>query len=379
VIPFRSPVPRFIPSGDIFVGDGALSAVRALAGVRVAVVTTATVAHNPLLREQLERAIAAPTISHHLWQGGEPALEGVQQLAEALREQRPDVIVAIGGGSVIDAARGAWLLYEHPSLDLTLSARRVAVPPLRGLARFAALPTTAGAGAEVSSAIVLTDVDGRKLILVSGEFLPDLVVLDPRLAAAVPLHVLRQGVCDVLAHVVEGQCSRVANSFVGLLGQQMFPSVWLAFQDLAEREEEPTTEQRLHLMQLALQGGWVQNHRPPGLGHAVAHTLSRLKVPHAVAAGLCLAPALRENMGHAATHEALSALATSVGLSDADALVAGIDSGVRRIVAGLPSLQPAIRAQQSDLIETALQDITARMNPIPLNGGMVQRVLEAIP
>ena len=379
MIPFRSPVPRFAAGGDLFVGEGALVAIRALAGTRVAVVHAPSVERDQAFMDQLGRAIAAPTLRFHRWQGGEPTVVGITALAAELRAQRPDVIVAVGGGSVIDAARVAWMLYEHPSMVLDGPGGPLAVPALRGVARFAAVPTTAGAGAEVSSAVVLTDGEKRKMILVSGEFLPDLVILDPRAASGVPVTLLFQSLGDVLAHVVEGHCSRVANPFVREMTRQVFPRIWRVVMSCDVTADQLTSEQRLELMQLALQGGWVQNHRPPGLGHAVAHALARIDVPHAIAAGLCLVPSLRVNLAHQVARDALQDLAATVGLTGADALVDGIATGVRRIIPASASIRSRLGTEGPVVVETALADVTARTNPVPIDGDMVQRVLEALP
>jgi alcohol dehydrogenase len=374
VIPFRSPVPRFLAGGDLFVGDGALIALRALVGTRVYVVHAPSVGRDPGLLAAIEKSAAAPRIEFRVWSGGEPRIAEVRELAAAMRAARPDVIVAVGGGSVIDAARAAWLLYEHPSLGLGVEPR-VAVPALRGLARFAAVPTTAGAGSEVSSAVVLADEGGQKVILVSGEFLPDIVILDPRASQTVPAAVLQRSLCDVLAHMVEGHCSRIPNAFVAELTRQAFPSLWAALTRDAESLEAPA--ERLRLMQLSLQGGWVQNHRPPGLGHAVAHALSRVGLTHAVASGLCLAPALQQNAVYGPTRTALTELAASVGLPDADALISAVDQRARKLVGPQEGLRERIRAAAT-LVGSAMADVTARSNPVSVTEAMVEHVLEAI-
>lgn len=378
MIPFRSPVPRFAPGGDVFIGDGALTALRALAGTRVALVLSPSIARDLEFVPHLERAAAAPQVVHHRWSGGEPTVAAVAMLAAALRAQRPDVIVAVGGGSVIDAARAAWLQYEHPSIDLERSPGRVAIPPLRGLARFAAVPTTAGAGAEVSSAVVLSDLEGRKLVLVSGEFLPDLVVLDPRASAGVPNAIFRRSLCDVLGHLVEGHCSRVANPFVAELARQLLPPLWQGMSRGVGGGYPDAAAERLRMMQWAMQGGWIQNHRPPGLGHAVAHALARLDVPHAEAVGRCLGPSLRENLGHAPVRAALDELARSIGLRQAEELIEGIEGHMTTILGPLGPLAGRLSTEASTLVETALSDVTARTNPIPLRAEMVERVLASI-
>ncbi len=364
----------------MFVGEGALVAIRALAGTNVAVIHAPSIERDPSLLDQINRAIAAPTVRHFRWSGGEPTIDIIVALSAQLREQRPDVVVAVGGGSVIDAARAAWLLYEYPSIDLSQSGARIAVPRLRGLARFAAVPTTAGAGAEVSSAVVLTNTAGSKVILVSGEFLPDIVILDPRTSAGVPASLFRQSLGDVLSHVVEGHCSRVVNPFVGEMTRQLFPRLWQTFTAQAGTADELlSSDQRLLMMQHALQAGWIQNHRPPGLGHAVSHALANVQVPHAVAAGLCLAPSLRVNLEHQGTRAALEDLGSTVGLPSAEALIDRIDTTMRAIQSITPSIRARIGERTEALVSAALADVTARTNPIPVHPAMVEQVLEDLP
>ncbi|WP_413764605.1 iron-containing alcohol dehydrogenase, partial [Vibrio vulnificus] len=92
---------------------------------------------------------------------------------------QPDYIVALGGGAVIDGAKLAWLFYENATIETESLYRPLALPPLRGKAKFAAIPTTVGAGSEVSSAAVMYDESHQsKRAVVTHDFLPDLVILD---------------------------------------------------------------------------------------------------------------------------------------------------------------------------------------------------------
>lgn len=378
MIPFRSPVPRFFAGGDLFVGANALVALRAMAATRVSVVVSTGAAADADLMSLLEKAIGAPIVELLPQSAGEPDFAGARALSASFHRSRPDWIVALGGGSVIDLARAAWLFYEHPSLETPIAGRRMAIPALRGLSRFAAVPSTAGSGAEVSSAVVMKDAEQAKLPLVSPEFLPDLVIIDPRVTHSVPIAVLQQSLGDILAHFVEGFVSSAKNPIVSQLARALFPSVLrLAKAGIPARDD---VIGRTELMLLGLQGGWIQNHRPPGLGHAVAHQLSRIGVSHSVASSLCLPLSIMVNAADAGTRREFDILASDAGVTGgAEALATELALLISRLLAEPPKVAGKIGSLHDEMVRAAVADPLSRTNPIPVTRSMVEQVLAGLP
>jgi alcohol dehydrogenase len=378
MLKLRVPLPRFFGAGEVVMGAGSVGALRALGAARTALLVSRSVAAQPQVMDRLRRAVGTLELHEVVMPTGEPTLEALQPVLAALAPVRPDWIVAVGGGSVIDGAKLAWTLHEHPDLEPERLLRAFALPDLRGQARFAAVPTTAGTGSEVSSAAVLALPDGGKHAVVSHTLLPDLVVLDPQLLAAVPAAVMAAAGCDALAHAVEGYLSRHANPLADHFAES---AVGVLLDQLPRAVADPgDADTVLEVQTAALMAGWVQNLKLPGLGHAVAHQLGALGLGHGAACGLVLSAALEVNAQDAGVAARLARLARRVGLKDAQALLLAVRQltaalGFAHLSTALPGGAAQWRGALPMLTAGALADPCAAANPVPVTPELVQRVL----
>ncbi|MBM3852618.1 MAG: iron-containing alcohol dehydrogenase [Verrucomicrobia bacterium] len=377
----RLPLPRFLSAGEVFMGRGSVGALRALGAARVALVVTPGIAAGPAMLTHLRRAIGALAVEVVVAPPGEPVPAALGPALAALTRFAPDWIVAVGGGSAIDAARFLWIGYEHPDLELAQLRRPFALPPLRGRARFAAVPTTAGTGAEVSSAAVIAEPGtGRKLAIVSHELLPDVAVLDPELLIPVPRAALGAAAIDALAHALEGYGSRYANP---LADQFAASAVAVLLRDARAAIDDPQNlETRQALQVAALQAGWVQNLKLPGIGHAIAHQLGGLGLPHGGACGLVLVAALAANCAaDPRTRERYARLARQLGLDDEAALFAQVarfrdDLGWSGgLAAHLHDGHAALEQATGEIVAGAALDPCAIANPVPASPEFVRHIL----
>lgn len=375
----RLPLPRFVGAAEHFMGAGSSAALRALGSARAALLVSPSIAGNEALMAHLRRVIGTLELGVVTLPGGEPTLARLRPALAQLQALRPDWIVAVGGGSVIDSAKLLWLLYEHPDIEPERLLRPFALPDLRGKARLAVLPTTAGTGAEVSSAAVLGLDNGAKHAVVSHTLLPDLVILDPDLLAAVPAPAMAAAGLDALAHALEGYVSRHANPLADHFAET---AVALLFEHLPHVVAQRDDRERVLEVQLAaMMAGWVQNLKLPGLGHAVAHQLGGLGLGHGSACGVLLAPAMQLNCADAAVQQKYSRLAQRVGLADAAALVEAVRALVASLgLAGLNAVLPGGSAAWRDALpaitEGALNDPCAAANPIMPTPDLVRQVLQ---
>ena len=379
----RVPVPRFVSAGEIFVGPGSVASLRALSASRAVLLVSPSIVRDTALLEQLKKSVGALSLEVVISAPGEPSIESLQNALASVTEFGPDWLIAVGGGSVIDAGKVIWVLYEHPDIDLELISRPFALPRMRGRCRFAAVPTTAGTGAEVSSAAVLIDpATGRKRFVVSHELLPDVAVLDPRLMAGLPAPAMISASLDALAHAIEGYVSVVPNSLVDSFAHEAVMSL---FRELPRGlPAADDVERRLALMIASLLAGWVQNHRPPGIGHAVAHQLGRYGAPHGTACGVLLPAAMRVNLRNDAVRRGYDRLAAHVGLGSADHLVGKVEDtlaalGVSRsLPQALPSAANATNGDRARIIADAKADICARTNAVPLDDALLNDFLDLV-
>ena len=159
----------------------------------------------------------------------DPSFETVNKGLEMMRNFKPDVIIALGGGSPIDAAKGMWLFYEHPDADpeglklkfMDIRKRTYKFPKLGVKTKMVAIPTTSGTGSEVTSFAVLTDkVLGKKYPLADYELTPDVAIVDPDLVLSLPKIVTADTGMDVLTHALEAYVSNMASDFTDGLSEK---------------------------------------------------------------------------------------------------------------------------------------------------------------
>lgn len=378
----RLPVPRFVSAGELFVGAGSVSALKALNASRAALIVSPSLLAQQAAAARLRESIGAIEVDVLEAPRGEPRLKTVLSTLERIEAFQPDWIVAVGGGSVLDAAKLMWVFYEHPDIDLELISRPFALPYLRGRARFAAVPTTCGTGTEVSSSALFLDEDsGCKSAVVSHELLPDVAVLDPKLLVETPRVAVASSGLDALAHAVEGYVSRFQNPLIDVQAEK---AVAVLVESLKATFDHPEDlDVRLRVMNAALMAGWVQNLKVPGVGHAVAHQMGRFDVPHGVACGALLGPSIIVNSQEPAARARYARLAQSLGLKDEHALVERIQLLRQHLKMAEPLSHwvegglEILRDNRAVIIQGACEDLCARANPCSLTSEIVEQVLEA--
>ncbi|MGB3807181.1 MAG: iron-containing alcohol dehydrogenase [Erythrobacter sp.] len=358
------PIPRLLSAGEVFAGDGSIAVLRALPATRVAVIGSRSLLESKA-GDKLRNAIKALDVRIITAPRGETSLPGLKPVIRELSDFNPDWIIAAGGGSVLDAAKIAWIFHEHPDIDRERLTRPFAIPSLRGRTNFVAVPTTAGTGSEVSSSAVLSFGPGEaKQPVVSHELLPDMVVLDPELTLDVPASVMAASGMDALAHALESYVSRFDNSMVDMFAEQAIATL---MEDLPLVVKNPSdTEIRLRLMQAAMMAGWAQNLKVPGVGHALAHQFGAHGVAHGQATGALLAPAMRFNCADPTVREKYDRLAGRLGLEMAGGLIDAVEN-LRKTVGLDNPFRDLGPVDRSAMARAAMEDVCTRANPRDLD------------
>ena len=286
------PVPTFRTANILVNGKNSAIALKGIHSGRVAIITGTSLDKN-----HIDRIIKLINHDDVLMVKRdwifEPAIDGLKSGMEEIEKFRPDLIVAIGGGSVIDGAKLLWLFYEHPDLSLERNISPMSVPPLRGKCKFAVIPTTAGSGSEVSSAAIIYHRESkRKIALISHDFIPDLVILDPEFLRSIPTNILLSTVCDALSHAIEGYVSPISNPLIENFAEKCVQIVSNNWEKAVNESDAHSLNQLLIASTMA---GWVQNHCLVGLAHAIAHQLTQYYVPHAIANAILLPEVIKHN------------------------------------------------------------------------------------
>jgi acetaldehyde dehydrogenase/alcohol dehydrogenase len=231
----------------------------------------------------------------------EPTEALIRAGVDTLRRMRPDVLVAVGGGSVLDAAKAMRLFFEHPELSLQelalpfLDARkRVArYPHIAHQLKLVAIPTTSGTGSEVSPATVLT-VGRRKVTLVDYSLVPDVAIVDPLLTLSLPPATTADTGIDALTHALEAEVSIFASPFTEAFCVQ---AVHLIFDALPRAVADGSDlEARTAMANAATMAGLAFSNAFVGVNHALAHAVgARFGISHGRANGIFLPHVLRYN------------------------------------------------------------------------------------
>ncbi len=277
----------YFSSPQIVFGEGALSHLGTLVGARACIVTDANLVRLGAAGRVRECLPLSMECAVYDAVEPDPSLETVRRGAAFLNQFQPDWIIAVGGGSVLDAAKGMWILYECPEVD-PASINPIESYGLRKKARFAAAPTTAGTGSEATWAIVLTDTaERRKLGLGSREAVADVAVLDPELVMQLPPRLTADTGLDALVHAVEGFTSTFHNDFSDGLCLNAARLIFTYLPRVCADGSD--AEAREHMQNAATIAGLGFGNSMAALAHGMGHALGAVfHVPHGRAVALFL-------------------------------------------------------------------------------------------
>lgn len=217
----------------------------------------------------------------------EPSVETVERGAEMMREEfEPDTIIAVGGGSPMDAAKIMWLLYEHPEIAFSdvrekffdIRKRAFKIPPLGKKAKLVCIPTSSGTGSEVTPFAVITDhKTGYKYPITDYALTPSVAIVDPVLARTQPRKLACDSGFDALTHSFEAYVSVYANDFTDAMALHAAKLIWENL-DVSVNSEpgETKTKAQEKMHNAATMAGMAFGSAFLGMCHAMAHTIGAL-------------------------------------------------------------------------------------------------------
>jgi acetaldehyde dehydrogenase/alcohol dehydrogenase len=234
----------------------------------------------------------------------DPTLAIVRKCTEVAAAFRPDVIVAFGGGSPMDAAKIAWVLYEHPEVDFHSLAMRFMdirkriyhFPKLGSKATLVAIPTTSGTGSEVTPfAVVTDDATGKKYPIADYELTPRMAIIDPNLVMNLPKPLTAFGGIDAVTHSLESYVSIMATEFTDGQALQALKLLKDYLPHAYQRgASDPMAREKVHYA--ATIAGMAFANAFLGVCHSMAHKLgAEFHLPHGLAIGLLVANVVRYN------------------------------------------------------------------------------------
>ena len=341
----------------------------------------------------------------------DPSLASAEKGAEQMRSFEPDVIIALGGGSAMDAAKIMWVLYEHPEVDFLDMAMRFCdirkriytFPKMGEKAYFIAIPTSAGTGSEVTPFAVITDQStGVKYPLADYELLPDMAIVDADLMKTAPKSLTSASGIDVATHALEAYASMMATDYTdGLAGR----SLKLVLENLPRTYQNGAADIAAweNMANAATMAGMAFANAFLGVCHSMAHKLGAFHhIPHGVANALMLEQVMRFNAAEVphkmgtfpqygyphtlARYAEIAAMAGIKGRTDTDkfeALIKALNDlktliGIPDSIAGWGIKEEDFLARLDEMSEQAFDDQCTGANPrYPLISEIKQMYLNA--
>ena len=218
----------------------------------------------------------------------DPSFDTIKKGLEMMENFKPDVIIALGGGSPIDAAKGMWLFYENPDADveglklkfMDIRKRTYKFPKLGTKCKMVAIPTTSGTGSEVTSFAVITDKEkNKKYPLADYELTPDVAIVDPDLVMSLPKSVTADTGMDVLTHAIEAYVSNMASDYTDGLAEKAVELVTkyleIAYDDGANKLAREKMHNASTIAGMAFTNAFL------GINHSLAHKIgAEFHMPH---------------------------------------------------------------------------------------------------
>lgn len=297
----------------------------------------------------------------------DPHFSTVCRGAQSMLEQKPDLICALGGGSVMDAAKTMWVMYEHPELkDLDQILHTKPLPKLRSKARFMCIPTTSGTASEVSRSVVITDDEkGRKHGLGDMEMMPDIAICDPDVTKSMPQHVTAETGMDALTHAVEALVSNRANYVADILATaaavdivQWLPKAYADGDNMQAREV---------MCDASMTAGLAFTNVSLGIDHSMAQTIGGFfPIAHGRICAILLPYTIEWNSRDEWARKRYSDLASKMGATDLAQLVRDLNTqlGIPNTVKDAGIDEAAYLSSLQEMAETSLHDGCTKTNPV---------------
>ena len=389
---FRSPDKVYFKKGCLPV------AMAELSGKKKAFIVTDTFLYQNGYTKSVEAELDAMGILHTVFYNvsPDPTLACAREGAEAMTAFRPDLIIAVGGGSAMDAAKIMWVLYEHPDADFEDMAMRFVdirkrvygFPKMGEKAYFVAIPTSAGTGSEVTPFAVITDEKtGVKYPLADYELMPDMAIVDADLMMDAPKGLTAASGIDAVTHALEAYASMLATDYTDGLALR---SLKLIFENLPRAYDNGPRDPRAreNMANAATMAGMAFANAFLGVCHSMAHKLGAFHhLPHGVANALLISHVLRYNaaenpvkMGtfsqydHPHTLERYAEIADYLHLGGntdgekLEALIAAVEAlkervGIKKTIREYGIGEAEFLSSLDDMVEQAFDDQCTGANP----------------
>ena len=339
----------------------------------------------------------------------DPSFETVNKGLELMNNFKPNIIIALGGGSAIDAAKGMWLFYEHPEADpeglklkfMDIRKRTYKFPKLGEKAKMVAIPTTSGTGSEVTSFAVLTDkLNNKKYPLADYELTPNVAIVYPDLVMSLPKSITADTGMDVLTHALEAYVSNMASDYTDGLAEKSVELVLDYLVEAYQNGDNKVAREKMH--NASTIAGMAFTNAFLGVNHSLAHKIgAEFHLPHGRINAILLPYVIKYNSSKPTkfvsfpkyeffiADEKYAKMAKKVGLK-ADTVEEGINSLISKVqelneILNIPKSfkeagisEQEFMAKLDMLADRAFEDQCTTANPrVPLVEEMKQILIDS--
>lgn len=383
---------RFTLPRDLYYGKGSLEYLKQLSGKKAVLVLGGGSMKKFGFVDKVVSYLEEAGIETKLFENVEPdpSVETVMSGAAMMREFEPDWIIAMGGGSPIDAAKAMWVFYEYPETSFEDIIQPFSFPTLRKKARFIAIPSTSGTATEVTAFSVITDYEkGIKYPLADYNITPDVAIVDPDLAETMPPKLTAHTGMDALTHAVEAYVSTLNSPFTDPLAlkaiQMVFDNLEASFKgDMKARED-------MHYAQCL--AGMAFTNALLGIVHSMAHktgaAFSAGHIPHGCANAMYLPFVIKYNAKDEIALSRYAQIARFIGLSgDSDkslveSLCQKIDEfnvllSIPRTIKEFGIDEAEFKEKIATISENAIGDACTGSNPRAIDPKQMEELFTAI-
>lgn len=377
---------RFTIPRDVYFGENALEHLKSVKGTKAMLV----IGSQRLIKDgtvpKIQELLKQANIETSVFSGieNDPSVKTVMRGVEAMNQFNPDLIVGVGGGSPIDAAKAMWIFYEHPEFTFEEAAKPFNLPELRQKARFIAIPTTSGTGSEVTAFSIITDDEtGIKYPVADYNITPDVAIVDTNLVQSMTPSLVADTGMDALTHAFEAYVSTVKNPITDALAMKSIEMTVEYLVNSFKGEEQARKE--MHIAQCL--AGMAFSNAILGIAHSMAHKTGKIfNVPHGRANAIYLPYVIEFN---AKTAGAIYAdIAKRLGLKGAttDELVKSLIQLVKdfRIAMNMPATLKEFGVSEEDfksnldkISEGAVGDACTGTNPREISVEEMKKLLQA--
>lgn len=376
---------RFTLPRDIYYGPNAISELKNLKGYKKAfIVTGGQSMQKTGFLQKLDDVLKEAGLETRIYDGVEPdpSIERVFDGAKAMSEFQPDVIVSIGGGSPMDAAKAMWVFYEYPDKTFDDIKNPFTMPKLRTKAIFVAVPSTSGTASEVTAFSVITDYSTNiKYPLADFEITPDIAVLDTDIPLTMPKVLTAHTGMDALTHAIEAYVASARSDFSDALAIKAISDIYDSI--VASYYGDVEARGKMHIAQCL--AGMAFSNALLGIAHSLAHkTGAMFHIPHGCCNAILLPSVIQYNSKACLARYAQ--IARTLGLPGAtdQQLTNSLVEAVRALNKKL-SIEPSYQANgvseelfkthAQEIAENAVLDPCTGSNPRPIDVENMLKVL----